>query len=1055
MLVAYGIGALEKAFANQIKVQKYVLSALRESLKDRHDWQSYIEHVYSWSYETLLLVPGINVVICVVSSIFGSPLDRLWAEKKFDLLVSILEQQLKEPQGITWTPPVIAQPKDNTVPTISHYCRDLAFCAEQGELISAHVCDMQISWISMTGAPAGKGKKIIWMPDPLGTLEGTMTEQILPGGRIINALFKGKKLFCLDWKKISQQPFYESIVEQIVKEAKDQKEKVLLFISNPSLFPPEIIKKIHGMLNGTFYVFAIETQDVREPLSLKENYSFVRGVVTREGMQAVILKNFLPRLESQHHLYIEDQVVKGLFLENLVHAPPSQEWIEKIEQLIKEHKFTPSSDDKRLSKFLDILIRIRNRASDTDKAVWDQKVQTTARRFSSNLKPTATATQLSKLSSKEKPKENAAVLNPHQSASTISSNLDPEFPVLSMYCKDLTSEENLPPFVGRSKEIVQIAEVLEREKKNAPVLLGVPGAGKIAIIQGIAGKIRKKSPDLPSVFQRKKIFLLKDTEILANAVRRKVGAAPILAQILQEAEANKGTVLLIFENLEGFCGNDETDTIQMRHLIVSALDNQLIDCIATSTSADYSRMVRKHPALGQQFSSVKIDPLSDTELKEILSVAIPWLSIRHAVGFDDRIGDECVKLARKYLKNEPFPAIVMDILDQAAGQHKVKHPPIKEDQELSLELQSQSYDSKNVAKFSQTISVDVLYPIFFQRTGVSLGVLNQSDKELLKNLDKKISARIIGQQEAIKNVCDGIRVARFKTGTSGSMAVFLFLGTTGVGKTETVKILAELLYGSSDKMLRLDMAEYQQEIDKTKLIGAAPGYVGHDRGGSLTNWLKENPFSIVLFDEIEKAHPTIHQMLLGLFDAGRITDGHQNTLECPDAVCVMTSNLGADEIFKYQNSGEKDMASLKQTITPILAKNSGEKDMASLKQTITPILAKKFAPEFIGRIRTTAIFRCLDEENARQITELQLKAIQNTCKTNPRYLEIEFTWTPEVVSFFAKNHYDPTKGGRGIGTAVKDKIETPFINGIVEESIKKGNKVFFVVESDKIAMKVN
>jgi ATP-dependent Clp protease ATP-binding subunit ClpB len=308
--------------------------------------------------------------------------------------------------------------------------------------------------------------------------------------------------------------------------------------------------------------------------------------------------------------------------------------------------------------------------------------------------------------------------------------------------------------------------------------------------------------------------------------------------------------------------------------------------------------------------------------------------------------------------------------------------------------------------------------------------MNQSDKELLKNLDKKISERIKGQSAAIKSLCDGVRIARFEAGNGRSMAVFLFLGTTGVGKTETTRILAELLYGSPDKMLRLDMAEYSTEIDKTKLIGVAPGYVGHKKGGQLTNWLKENPFSIVLFDEIEKAHTQIRQLLLGLFDAGRVTDSDQNILECPDAIFVMTSNLGADEILKYQNNPE------------------------GLKQAIDPILRKEFSPEFLGRVRTTAVFRSLDSENVRQITQLRLEEIKKACATDPRYLGIQLTWTTEVINFFAESHYDSKKGGRGIETAVKDSIKTLLTNGLIEGIIKKGNKVSFVVKDDKIDMDV-
>jgi ATP-dependent Clp protease ATP-binding subunit ClpC len=721
--------------------------------------------------------------------------------------------------------------------------------------------------------------------------------------------------------------------------------------------------------------------------------------------------------------------VENLFTSNhQINPSPSQVWIEQIEQLIKEYKFIPIADDKKISNFLNILICIRNRVS--DKAPWNQKIQNTARKFSSALKLPGKITQAQKSSSTKKQQRHNSGLNPQPSTLAITTNFDSEFSVLSVYCKDLTSEKKLSPFIGRDKEILQIAEILGREQKSTPLLLGAPGVGKIAIIQGIAEQIIKKSPRLPSIFQGKKIFLLKDTEIFAHAVKNTVGAAYILVKILQEAEQNKGKLLLIFENLEGFLGGDERDQIQMRHLLLSALGNKSINCIATTTPADYSRMVQKDQALEYQFSPVKINQPSDKELTEILSVAIPWLAVRHAVSFDDKIGSECVKLARKYLKNASFPAIIIDILDQTASQYKIEHPPTKEDGELSLELQSQSHDPKKAAQFSQTIHADLLYPIFSEKTGLPLGIMNQSNKELLQNLDKRISERIKGQSEAIKSLCDGVRISRFEAGNGRSMAVFLFLGTTGVGKTETVRILAELLYGSPDKMLRLDMAEYSTEIDKTKLIGVAPGYVGNDKGGQLTNWLKYNPFSIVLFDEIEKAHKQIRQLLLGLFDAGRITDGQQNTLECPDVICIMTSNLGADEIPKHPN------------------------DTIALKKAIDPILRGEFSPEFLGRVRTTAIFRSLDKENVRQITELRLKEIKEACKTDPRYLGIDVEWTPEVVSFFADNHYDSKKGGRGIETAVKDNIKTILINGVISEKIQKGNKVVFSVNNDKIDMRV-
>jgi ATP-dependent Clp protease ATP-binding subunit ClpA len=312
--------------------------------------------------------------------------------------------------------------------------------------------------------------------------------------------------------------------------------------------------------------------------------------------------------------------------------------------------------------------------------------------------------------------------------------------------------------------------------------------------------------------------------------------------------------------------------------------------------------------------------------------------------------------------------------------------------------------------------------------------LQESEQELLNNLEITISPKIIGQKAAITALCQAVRRGRLKLAhLERPVGVFLMLGPSGVGKTESAKVLSHTLFGSVDNFLRLDMSEYQDSSDVTKLIGAPPGYIGHGKGGKLTNWLKNKPLSIVLFDEIEKANESIYDLLLGLFDAGHITDGNGETVRCPDVIFIMTSNLGAQQILEHDHQGKSE---------------------EEIAQTLDALLATKFRKEFIGRIQETVIYHPLSEEEIHQIATRQCTELKVRIAANPQCSNLEMSWDKTLIQFLAKTYYNRERGARGIANGITRTMENRIADGIIRQEIKPGHHLHFTSDGKLVKLEI-
>lgn len=628
------------------------------------------------------------------------------------------------------------------------------------------------------------------------------------------------------------------------------------------------------------------------------------------------------------------------------------------------------------------------------------------------------------------------------------------------FCLDLTllaERGELRPFFGREKEFRAIGEILGRNQKSNPLLLGPPGVGKTSMAEGIAQKIIRNGNDLHRYFKGKRIFLLQWDRLVMGAEKYSQDKVEHrLLSILKEAKENKENVIIFIDEIHAFLKNS-ADNI-FTDILKPALAEGSFYCIAATTTWDYDKLIEKDPSLERRFPKVNIcEPLYE-EMQRVLHAVIPRLEAHHSVRISDEAITECITLSQRYLKSySSFPDKAIDLLDQAASRLSSTAKPYEDPKtmqlsiflKLLLQMQNQATDpaclnqkiQETRKKFSAVMTKDMVCRLVAERVNLPLEKLQKSEKELLKNLDALMSQKIIGQKKSIKLLCNGIRRARIKLADPNSPAgVFLLLGPTGVGKTASAQALCEILYGSKEKMLRLDMSEYHSSYTISKLIGTSAGYSGYGKGGILTNWLKKNPNSIVLFDEIEKADEVIHDLLLQLFDGGRITSGEGETVQCLDTTFIMTSNIGAEQILKsYHITAEEEEEN---------AHFYQEND--ELQEEIDRLLRNEFRAEFIGRIQETTIFYPLSKKEIRQIAELQCKTLKEQVGGNLECPNIEVSWDDSLIQFLVEKGYSPKKGARELAGCIRRNMRDPLADLIIQEKIRSGNKIHFTSDGKAV-----
>jgi len=643
-------------------------------------------------------------------------------------------------------------------------------------------------------------------------------------------------------------------------------------------------------------------------------------------------------------------------------------------------------------------------------------------------------------------------------------------PVLDNFSKDLNKlaeEGKLDPVIGRKKEIIRIAQILSRRKKNNPIIIGEPGAGKTAIVEGLSMLIH--NGECPKNLMDKRIVSLDMNSIVAGTKYR--GQFEERMKVIIEELQSTPNIILFIDEIHTIVGaGNSSGSLDASNIFKPALSRGEIQCIGATTLDEYRTNFEKDGALERRFQKVVVDPSTKEETFEILKQSKEKYEDHHKVTYDDDTLWTFVELADRYITDREFPDKAFDILDEVGArmqidiklpesieQLKVEASNIK--QEKYRVIKQQNYEQaaelrdreRNILskleaekkKFEdhlrsskRTIPEELVYEVVSNMTKIPISNINLDERNSLINLNNNLSSKVIGQEEAVIKITKAIRRNRMGIKDPNKpIGSFIFLGPTGVGKTYLAKQLAKEMFGSEDNMIRVDMSEYQEKHTISRLIGSPPGYVGHDEGGQLTEQVKNKPYSVVLFDEIEKAHKDIFSTLLQLLDDGHITDSLGRKINFKNCLIIMTSNIGVKKLqdfgtgvgFKTINSSEVVQEEQKREI---------------LKKE----LSKFFAPEFLNRIDDVVIFNSLEKKHIDVITKLEVDKLLKRVSEK----KYNFTYEQDLIDYISKVGFDETFGARPIKRAIQDKIEDLISEKILMMEIEEGKDYVLKVENDEV-----
>jgi ATP-dependent Clp protease ATP-binding subunit ClpC len=627
-------------------------------------------------------------------------------------------------------------------------------------------------------------------------------------------------------------------------------------------------------------------------------------------------------------------------------------------------------------------------------------------------------------------------------------------PVLDNFSRDLiklAEEGKLDPVVGRENEILRIAQILSRRKKNNPIIIGEPGCGKTAIVEGLAMKIFEG--DCPRNLVDKRILSLEMNSVVAGTKYRGQFEER-LKVILEEIQANPNVILFIDEIHTIVGAGNASGSMDASNILKPALSRGEIQCIGATTLDEYKKQIEKDGALDRRFQKVIVSSSTKEETLQILKNVKDRYENYHKVNYTNEILQICVDLAERYITDREFPDKAFDILDEvgARAQVDVKNPEIIDElkrqaldikQQKLLVVKRQNYEEaanlrdkeKKVLsqldiekkKFEQTlldnrktISEELVYEVVSTMTKIPLTKLNLDDKVALINLEEELNKSVVGQKEAVTKIAKSIRRNRLGIKDPNKpIGSFIFLGSTGVGKTLLAKELAKQIFGSEENLIRVDMSEFQEKHTVSRLIGSPPGYVGYDEGGQLTEQVKTKPYSVVLFDEVEKAHKDIFSALLQLLDEGYMTDSFGRKINFKNCLIIMTSNLG---VKKMQEFG----AGVGFSKTNNVYANE------ELKKTmLNKELKNHFAPEFINRLDEVIVFNTLQNDDIQKIVLVEI----NKLKTRLLNLGYNINFGQSVIDFVSKVGFDDVYGARPLKRAIQEKIEDYISDEVLREKI--------------------
>ena len=634
---------------------------------------------------------------------------------------------------------------------------------------------------------------------------------------------------------------------------------------------------------------------------------------------------------------------------------------------------------------------------------------------------------------------------------------------------ELAKQGKIDPVIGREEEISRVMQILIRRTKNNPCLVGDPGVGKTAIAEGLALKIAENN--VPDVIKGKIVYSMEMGSMVAGSKYRGEFEERI-KNMLDEAVADPNVILFIDEihTLVG-AGDTSGGSMDAANIMKPLLTKNELQIIGATTLDEYSKFIEKDHALERRFQKVLIEEPSIEDAIAIMKGLRSKYEDHHKIHIPDDVLEQSVRLSARYVSDRFLPDKAIDLVDEAAAAKRINYADskVKNDLEKKLEeikakkktaVDAQDFEAAQTLKeeeeklteklsllqdkvkpdengFTGTLTVDDVAVVLAKWTGIPTTKITESDADKLKNLEAELEKRVVGQDEAVHAIAKAIRRGRLglkdEKRPSGT---FIFLGTTGVGKTELAKALAEVMFGNESALVRIDMSEYMEKHDVSRLIGAPPGYVGYDEGGQLTEAVRRHPYSVVLFDEIEKAHPEIFNTMLQVLDDGRLTDGHGRTVDFRNTIIIMTSNIGARMLvgsegrrigFSMADDNDKDELSREGLY--------GGKSYDEAKKVVIDELKKTFTPEFVNRVDDIIFFRMLGKDSLVKIVDILMKQVGKRI----RDLGMEIELTESAKELLAKKGYDPQYGARPLRRVITSMVEDRFSEAMLDGIVKPGH----------------
>lgn len=647
-------------------------------------------------------------------------------------------------------------------------------------------------------------------------------------------------------------------------------------------------------------------------------------------------------------------------------------------------------------------------------------------------------------------------------------------PTLEKYGRDLTAEakaNKLDPVVGRENEIGRIIQILSRRTKNNPCLIGEPGVGKTAIVEAIAWRICEGT--VPKTMAGKRIFSLDLSGAVAGSKYRGEFEER-LKNIIDEVQ-NSGNIILFIDEIHTIVGAGGAEgSMDASNILKPSLTKGNLQVIGATTISEFRKYFEKDAALERRFQPVTVEEPTEKQAVEILKGLKSAYEDFHNVTISDEAIGAAVKLSSRYINDRNLPDKAIDLIDEACSKMRIREVPkpksVKDKEidvaELNLELEmcvrhadfksateikkqldkAQNKLNKAIAKwegieeeFRPIITENSIEEVVAMWTGIPVTRLEKNEQKRLLDLEKVLHKRMIGQEEAVSAVAKAVRRGRVGLkNPNRPIGSFLFLGPTGVGKTELSKTLAEAVFGTEDSIIRVDMSEYMEKHSVSKLIGSPPGYVGFEDGGQLSDKVRQNSYSVVLFDEIEKAHPDVFNVLLQVLDDGHITDSKGRKVSFKNTIIIMTSNAGANRIVDPKHLG--------------FSQGDTEKaDYEKMKANVMEEVKLMFRPEFLNRIDDIIVFHTLSESEVKSIVSLMLK---NLAKQVKEQMDIALSFTSSLKTYLAKESYDKKFGARPLRRMIQNKVEDMLAEEVLAEKVKAGDKVTVGYKSNKVTFKV-